>query len=573
MSEEVIGYRLPVSPHTVVGSHDDSGQAITHVTVPDGRLLLATCGDDEVIRLWDPASGAVSQPITGYGETMGAITAWTTSDGEPRIAAVGDAPDNAVWIWNPRTGQRIGEPLMGHGYCISGVVAFPSPDGPRLASVSDDHTMRIWDPGTGEQLRVIETPGHWLAEPSAFLDGDRPRILTRDFSTLRLWDPLTGEELPAPDFDHEDLVTATAVHTDADGRVRLASVSRNGTVAVHDLASGVSRELEDTGPGLLDVPDGLCSAVFFVTDDGALRLATGSDAADIRIWDPTLNEQAPQVLRGRRRSWTDREVRGLTAFTGANSRARLASIDSGGVVRVWDPSRPLDRAIGATFGHAGLVVAAGRYVVPVEDRLVVLGTDGSPSDESSEPTGSLIEDCSPLPDDGNITVGDGEAVVWSARLEEVARFEVGQWDDGVVAFPGDLVATAARWGGIRLWSLDQGCAVGEPFDAHEGGVLDLARLGEQLVSVGDDGWLRLWEVQPWRLVAEFRPEPDGDVALVASVGDLIATAGSEPVVRLWTREGEAAGSIDVEGLPEALSTLPDSHLGVGFIDGLVVLRS
>ena len=74
-------------------------------------------------------------------------------------------------------------------------------------------------------------------------------------------------------------------------------------------------------------------------------------------------------------------------------------------------------------------------------------------------------------------------------------------------------------------------------------------------------------------MAEFRPEPDGDVALVASVGDLIATAGSEPVVRLWTREGEAAGSIDVEGLPEALSTLPDSHLGVGFIDGLVVLRS
>ena len=394
MPEEVIGHRLPVSPHTVVGSHDGSGQAITHFTTPDGRELLATCGDDEVIRLWDPAGGAVGQPIVGYGETMRGITAWLTADGEPRIAVVGDDPDNAVWVWDPRTGQRIGEPFTGHGYYVSGVVAFPSPDGPRLASVSDDHTMRIWDPGTEEQLRVIETPDHWLGEPSVFLDGDRPRILTRDFSTLRLWDPLTGEELPAPDFDHEDLITATAAHTDAEGRVWLASVSRNGTVAVHDLASGLSRELEDAGLDLLDVPDGLCSAVFFVTDDGALRLATGSDAADIRIWDPTLTEQSPQVLRGRRSSM-DWEVRGLTAFTGADSRARLASIDSGGVVRVWDPSRPLDRAIGATFGHAGLVVAAGRYVVPVEDRLVVLGTDGSPSDESSESTGSLIEVCSP----------------------------------------------------------------------------------------------------------------------------------------------------------------------------------
>lgn len=130
----------------------------------------------------------------------------------------------------------------------------------------------------------------------------------------------------------------------------------------------------------------------------------------------------------------------------------------------------------------------------------------------------------------------------------------------------------ASGGGVRLWSLDQGCAVGEPYEAHESGVLDLARLGDQLASVGDDGWLRLWDVQPWRLAAEFRPEPDGDVALATSVGDLIATAGSEPVVRLWTREGEPAGSIDVDELPEALSALPEGHLGVGFLDGLVVVR-
>ena len=50
MPEEVIGHRLPVSPHTVVGSHDDSGQAITHVTTPDGRELLVTCGDDDLVK-------------------------------------------------------------------------------------------------------------------------------------------------------------------------------------------------------------------------------------------------------------------------------------------------------------------------------------------------------------------------------------------------------------------------------------------------------------------------------------------------------------------------------------------
>ena len=58
-----------------------------------------------------------------------------------RIASGSD--DKTVRVWDAATGQPIGQPLTGHTErCAS--VAF-SPDGTRIASGSDDNTVRVWD--------------------------------------------------------------------------------------------------------------------------------------------------------------------------------------------------------------------------------------------------------------------------------------------------------------------------------------------------------------------------------------------------------------------------------------------
>jgi WD40 repeat protein len=71
--------------------------------------------------------------------------------------------------------------LTGHDESIHNL-AF-SPDGKRLASVSSDHTTRIWDPASGSLLLTIpfgETPYNLAFSP----DGRRLAVVLLD-RTLR----------------------------------------------------------------------------------------------------------------------------------------------------------------------------------------------------------------------------------------------------------------------------------------------------------------------------------------------------------------------------------------------------
>ena len=65
-----------------------------------------------------------------------------------RIASGSD--DNTVRLWDAATGQPIGHPLTGHTDAVSSV-AF-SPDGTRIASGSGDNTVRLWDAATGQPV-------------------------------------------------------------------------------------------------------------------------------------------------------------------------------------------------------------------------------------------------------------------------------------------------------------------------------------------------------------------------------------------------------------------------------------
>ena len=76
---------------------------------------------------------------------------WSTAfspDGQ-RIAS--GSNDNTLRLWNADTGQPLGDPFTGNKDPVSSV-AF-SPDGRRIVSGSEDDTVRLWPAPPGGVIR------------------------------------------------------------------------------------------------------------------------------------------------------------------------------------------------------------------------------------------------------------------------------------------------------------------------------------------------------------------------------------------------------------------------------------
>ena len=92
--------------------------------------------------------------------------------------------------------------LQGHS-CIVNSVSF-SPDGTKVASGSNDNTVKLWDVTSGECLQTLEGHSHYVNGVSFSPDGTKVASGSWD-KAVKLWDVTSGQCLQTLE-GHSDCV-------------------------------------------------------------------------------------------------------------------------------------------------------------------------------------------------------------------------------------------------------------------------------------------------------------------------------------------------------------------------------
>ncbi len=140
-----------------IGGYDDLVYAVAWS--PDSKRL-AGASYDRTVGVHDADSGKLVTRLEGHSRAVLAVS-WM---GEATLVSAG--VDLSLRVWNPSTGERR-RVLDNHTGPVFDLAARPSADGfdglPMIASVSEDRTLRLWQPTIGRLVRFVRLPAAPLA--------------------------------------------------------------------------------------------------------------------------------------------------------------------------------------------------------------------------------------------------------------------------------------------------------------------------------------------------------------------------------------------------------------------------
>jgi WD40 repeat protein len=409
--------------------------------------------------------------LTGHESEV--LSALFSPDGQQLASA---STNGTVRVWDPRTGKEF-RVLEGHSGAVRSVVF--SPDGQHLASASDDGTVRVWDPRTGEEPQILE--GHNGPVQAVVFSPDGQQLASAsDDGTVRVWDPRTGEE-PQILEGHSDWVRSVVFSPDGQ---QLASASDDGTVRVWDPRTGEElRVLEGHS-------DWVRSVVF--SPDGQ-QLASASDDGTVRVWDPQTGEE-PQILEGHNGP--------VQAVVFSPDGQQLASASTDGTVRVWDPQTGEEPQI--LEGHDDWV------------RSVVFSPDGQQLASASD---------------------DGTVRVWDPRTGEELRVLEGHddWVRSVVFSPdGQQLASASTDETVQVWDAVIGAELTLTSHSDWVNAVAFSPDGQQLASASTDKTVQMWDPRTGEELQVFEGHNGPVQAVVFSPdGQQLASGSEDGTVRVW----------------------------------------
>lgn len=140
-----------------------------------------------------------------------------------------------------------------------------------------------------------------------------------------------------------------------------------------------------------------------------------------------------------------------------------------------------------------------------------------------------------------ISAAPDDAAIYNAvtkTMDTVKIINTPDFVNGIAVSPdGTEVASAGSDGTIRIWELNTGRPVGEPFTGHDGAVWSVAFSpdGKMLVSAGNDHTVRRWDTRSHKQIGDPMTGHDDVVRSVAFSPDgaTVVSGSFDRTARLW----------------------------------------
>jgi WD40 repeat protein len=429
----------------------------------------------------------------------GPIRAVAFSPDSQRIAT--GSEDHTVKIWEAATGNPL-LTLSRHSRAVNGI-AF-SPDGQRLVTAGDDET-KVWDAISGMELFALSGPNS--GSRSASFSADGQYILTARYDqTARTWDAATGHELLTLS-GHTFAVMSAAFASDGQ---RVVTGGWDSTVRLWQTKTATQLRI------LPGHSDPVRSVAF--SPDGR-RIVSGSDDQTARVWDCATGQE-------------------LVSFEGHAAPVLSVVFSSDG----------------QNVLSAGADLSARLWNATTGKQLLILKGHTRPVTSAAlSPDGKLILTGSE----------DNTAKLWaSVDPQVVLKAHLARINSAAFSPDGQRIATGSDDKTVRIWAVSDG----QPLQTVEAGdpvtFVAFSADGQSLITRLRDGRAVIWDPSTGNKQFTFKAkDEDSDIHALAISADgqrVVGLAGHK--VKVWqTTTGKPL--LTLEGNSTRIASLAFSRDG------------
>ncbi|MBY5326133.1 NB-ARC domain-containing protein [Rhizobium leguminosarum] len=457
---------------------------------PDGTRVATAVGGS--IRLFDVVTGAeFAGPPDRLAQTSAVAFSsnglcMATADG--RIVRVSDTTGKDIAVRGSQK-EAFSRVVLSHG-------------GSRVAAVTRNHAVRLWDAETGAEIALLR--GHEHTVTDVAFSPDRNSVATSSMDgTFRIWNIKEGAQTA--------LIGSTSLCVAfSEDSTRLATGEIDGTVRLWDVATIAEAASRHTRSGLW----------LGFSPDGN-RAASASGDGTVKLWD-TVTGIETTVLHGHEQF--------VTSLVFSPDGNRVATVSTDGTVRRWD----------AATGTATDVVRI---------------SDGQNRSLKLSPDGKRV---------AAATTWSHTVLLWqtaTGATPAILRGHASKVNDIAFSPDGTFIATAGYT--VRLWDAATGAEEANLRGCIDPICLAFAPNGLDVGAGCGDGTIHLWNRHAAEETAVLRGHKAAVSRITfASDGLRVVTASSDGMVLIWDVAGEAEAACIMLDAPVTAMTLRESTLGL-----------